>query len=78
MIRTQKEAREMWCPRCSRNKIVEKYDTGRTAVYSPETCCIASECMMWCFSDKNEDVGYCGLGGELKDERGEVEDSENS
>ncbi len=71
-MKTEKEAKELWCPHIRRAEIkgYEFFNDGNARVVSTNngTLCIASRCMMWRW-DHNKLVtgdyreGFCGLGG---------------
>jgi hypothetical protein len=67
---TEKEAKEKWCPMI-KFQIGPDNPSWQNVAYSnrgdyfdnTRTGCIASDCMMWRWTDSPHTKGYCGLGG---------------
>ena len=61
---TEQEAKTKWCPMIRSSAGIESncatntYDESYT-----HPSCIASDCMMWRWTDSPHTKGYCGLGG---------------
>ena len=73
MICTTKEAKNRWCPEVrlaglSKNKINiypahNRWQNPDKETIWQECCCLAADCVAWCWHDKRAGMGYCGKVG---------------
>jgi hypothetical protein len=55
------EAKTKWCP-FARYRVLNSSVNRSNDVRIPgPTLCLASDCMAWCWEDREDTEGYCGL-----------------
>ena len=65
---TEEEAKKKWCPKFKNTSINGRGGSSNNRkslneqTFTNECICIASDCIMWKFTDEyDENSGYCGL-----------------
>jgi len=86
MIKSETEAKKRWCPMvrcveasdCKLHGPFNRYHSGSgiNTIDGHQSLCIASDCMMWRWSDREASEGYCGLAGKPQDAIQPIENSD--